>query len=96
MTEPQWKAMFGDVPFEKMLVHDWKNEVVTLGEVPGEYIASVTEGLWTEPITAQINRRVMDERCDLIISPGQVVPHAVIGMSNHAKNLFVGVGGSEI
>ncbi|MBQ3108244.1 MAG: D-mannonate epimerase, partial [Clostridia bacterium] len=27
---------------------------------------------------------------------GQVVPHEVIGMSNHAKNLFVGVGGSDM
>jgi len=27
---------------------------------------------------------------------GQVVPHEVIGMANHAKNLFVGVGGSDM
>ena len=96
MTERQWRTMFGDVPFDRMLVHDWKNEVVTLGEVPADYISSITDGLWLEPITAQINRRVMDERYDLIISPGQVVPHEVIGMSNHAKNLFVGAGGSEM
>ena len=38
----------------------------------------------------------MDESYDLILSPGQVVPHEVIGMSNHAKNLFVGVGGSDM
>ncbi|MBQ3866002.1 MAG: D-mannonate epimerase, partial [Clostridia bacterium] len=42
------------------------------------------------------NKRVMDPSYDLIISPGQVVPHEVIGMSNHAKNLFVGVGGSDM
>ncbi|MBR6322904.1 MAG: DUF2088 domain-containing protein, partial [Lachnospiraceae bacterium] len=52
--------------------------------------------LWTEPVGVEINRRVMDSRYDLILSPGQVVPHEVIGMSNHAKNLFVGVGGSEM
>ncbi len=96
MTQQQWQTMFGDVPFDRMLVHDWKNEVVRLGQIPGEYIASLTEGLWDEPITAQINRRVLDPSYDLIISPGQVVPHEVIGMSNHAKNLFVGVGGSEM
>jgi nickel-dependent lactate racemase len=33
---------------------------------------------------------------DLIISVGQVVPHEVIGMSNHSKNIFVGLGGSKI
>ena len=45
---------------------------------------------------AEVNRKVMDESYDLIISPGQVVPHEVIGMANHAKNLFVGVGGSDM
>ncbi|MBQ5987090.1 MAG: D-mannonate epimerase, partial [Clostridia bacterium] len=30
------------------------------------------------------------------LSVGQVVPHEVIGMANHAKNLFVGVGGSDM
>jgi hypothetical protein len=32
---------------------------------------------------------------DLIVSLGQVVPHEVVGMANHAKNLFVGTGGKE-
>ena len=96
MKRTQWETMFGDIPFDRMLIHDWKNDVVTLGEIPADFISDITDGLWPEPITAQVNRRVMDESYDLIISPGQVVPHEVIGMSNHAKNLFVGVGGSEM
>ena len=43
-----------------------------------------------------INRRIMDPAYDLIISPGHVVPHEVVEMANHAKNLFVGVGGNRI
>jgi hypothetical protein len=31
----------------------------------------------------------------LIVSIGQVVPHEVVGMANHAKNVFVGTGGAE-
>ena len=96
VTKAQWDAMFGDIPFERMLVHNWRTDVVKLGEIPAEFLSEITEGLWTEPINAEINRLVMDESYDLIISPGQVVPHEVIGMSNHAKNLFVGVGGSEM
>ena len=96
MTEPQLDAMFGDVPHDCFLVHDWRHDVVKLGEIPADYVSDITEGLWTEPVSAEINRRVMDESYDLIISPGQVVPHEVIGMSNHAKNLFVGVGGSDM
>ena len=96
VSEEQWKIMFGDLPYEEMLVHDWRNDVIRLGEVPGEYIAGLTEGLWTDPVSVEVNRRIMDPSYDLIISPGQVVPHEVIGMSNHAKNIFVGVGGSDM
>ncbi len=96
VTERQWETMFGDVPYDRMLVHDWRNDVVKLGEVPGNYVSEITEGLWREPVSVEVNRRIMDERYDLIVSPGQVVPHEVIGMSNHAKNLFVGVGGNDM
>ena len=96
VTREQATKMFGDIPYEKFIPHNWREDVVKLGEVPGEYIAEITEGLWQEPVAVEVNRRLMDESYDLIISPGQVVPHEVIGMSNHAKNIFVGVGGSEM
>ena len=96
VTREQWDDMFGDIPYDKMLVHDWRNDVVRLGEVPSEFLSQITEGLWKDPVSVEVNRRVMDESYDLIVSPGQVVPHEVIGMSNHAKNLFVGVGGSDM
>lgn len=96
VTREQADKMFGDIPFEKFIAHSWRNDVVQIGMVPGELIAEWTGGLWTEPVTAEINRRIMEDGYDLIISVGQVVPHEVIGMSNHAKNLFVGVGGSDM
>ncbi len=95
MNASQWETMFGDIPYEKMLVHDWRNDVVRLGEVPADYLEEITEGIWKDPVSVEINRKVMEDY-DLIISPGQVVPHEVVGMSNHAKNLFVGVGGSDM
>lgn len=96
MTRDQWERMFGDVPYERMLVHHWRTDVIKLGEIPSDFVSEITEGLWTEPVMAEVNRRVMDPSYDLILSPGQVVPHEVIGMANHAKNLFVGVGGSDM
>ena len=96
MRETQLDAMFGDIPHEHFLVHDWRKDVIKLGDIPADFVFQITEGLWTEPVSVEVNRRVMDESYDLIISPGQVVPHEVIGMSNHAKNLFVGVGGSDM
>ena len=96
MTREQCEKMFGDIPFERLIAHNWRTDVVKLGEVPADYLREITEGLWQESVNAEVNRLVMDEKYDLIISPGQVVPHEVIGMSNHAKNLFVGVGGSDM
>ena len=96
VTEEEARQMFGDVPFSRFLVHNWRTDVVKIGEVPGDYLHEITEGLWNDPVSVEINRLVMDEKYDLILSPGQVVPHEVIGMANHSKNLFVGVGGSDM
>ena len=96
MTKEQFSAMYGDIPFEKVIVHDWRNDVMKIGEVPADYISEITEGLWQDSVSVEVNHRLIDGGYDLIISPGQVVPHEVIGMSNHAKNLFVGTGGADM
>lgn len=95
MTAEQIKTMFGSVPAEKFRVHDWRNDVVTIGTVPGEYVSKVTEGKLDYPLNAQVNKLLLDPSFDLILSVGQVVPHEVIGMANYTKNIFVGVGGSD-
>lgn len=96
MTKEECEIMYGDIPYETFLVHNWREDVVKIGEVPSEFIEEITEGLWHDAVSVEVNRLVMDEKYDLILSVGQVVPHEVIGMANHAKNLFVGVGGSEM
>ena len=96
LTREEAEEMFEGVPFKRFIVHNWRKDVVKLGEIPGAFIAQRTGGLWTQPVEVEINRLVMDDSYDLIISPGQVVPHEVAGMANHAKNLFVGVGGSDM
>ena len=96
VTQEEAAIMFGDIPYEKFIPHNWRTDVMRLGEVPAAYLEEVTDGLWHESVDVEINRLVMDEKYDLIISPGQVVPHEVIGMANHSKNLFVGVGGSDM
>ena len=96
VTEEEVDLMFGDIPYDRFIDHNWRNDVMKIGEVPASYLEEITEGLWKESISVEINRLVMDEKYDLILSIGQVVPHEVIGMANHAKNLFVGVGGSDM
>lgn len=96
MSREQCREMFGDIPDEHILHHNWRKDVIRIGEVPGSYIQSVTGGLWSEPVSVEVDHRIMDSSYDLIISIGQVVPHEVIGMANHSKNIFVGCGGPNI
>ena len=96
VTEEEMDLMFGDIPHDRFLIHHWRTDVVKLGEVPASYLEEVTEGLWHDPIDVEVNRLVMDPTYDLVLSIGQVVPHEVIGMSNHSKNIFVGVGGADM
>ena len=97
MTAEECEMFFGiDIPFEAFIGHNWREDVVKIGEVPGEYIREISEGLMTEPIAVEVNRRIIDKSYDLIISIGQVVPHEVVGMANYSKNIFVGCGGSNM
>ena len=94
MTDSQISTMFGSVPRGKFRVHDWRNDVVTVGEVPASYVRELSEGRVDFSWPAQVNKLLLDPSFDLILSIGQVVPHEVIGMANYTKNIFVGVGGS--
>jgi nickel-dependent lactate racemase len=95
MTEAEIERMFGDIPTTLFRKHDWRNDIVTLGQVPGEFINQVSEGKLDFTWPAQVNRLLIEGGFDLILSPGQVVPHEVIGMANYNKNIFVGTGGAE-
>jgi nickel-dependent lactate racemase len=95
MTDIQLAEMFVRVPKSLFRVHDWRNDVVTVGTVPGEYVSEITNGALNYSWPAQLNKLVFNGGHDLILSVGQVVPHEVIGMANYNKNLFVGTGGHE-
>jgi nickel-dependent lactate racemase len=93
MSEEQIGTMFGKTPRGLFRVHDWRNDIVTLGEVPCEFIREVSEGKVDYSWPAQVNKLLRDGGHDLILSIGQVVPHEVVGMANGNKNIFVGTGG---
>ncbi|KAL7688255.1 putative larA-like protein [Plasmopara halstedii] len=95
MTDEEISKMFGDIPKDLFRVHDWRNDVVTIGEVPAELVLKASDGKVNEPWPAQINKLLWDGGHDLVLSIGQVVPHEVMGMANFNKNIFVGTGGSE-
>uniref|UniRef100_K3WST1 LarA-like N-terminal domain-containing protein n=1 Tax=Globisporangium ultimum (strain ATCC 200006 / CBS 805.95 / DAOM BR144) TaxID=431595 RepID=K3WST1_GLOUD len=95
MTEEEITKMFGSMPHDLFRIHDWRNDVVTIGHVPAELVREASGGKVNEPWPAQINSLLWNGGHDLILSIGQVVPHEVMGMANYNKNIFVGTGGSE-
>ncbi|MBP1625446.1 MAG: hypothetical protein H6Q07_3468, partial [Acidobacteria bacterium] len=95
MSDEEIRMMFGRTPHGLFRVHDWRAGFATLGEVPAAFIREVSEGKIDFSIPIQVDNLVADGSHDLILSIGQVVPHEVIGMAGHNKNIFVGTGGSE-
>lgn len=94
MTPQQIHEMFGEMPLSLFKDHDWRNDVITLGTVPPDYVSELTEGKLDFDWPVQVNRLLVEGNFDLILSVGQVVPHEVIGMANYNKNIFVGCGGA--
>lgn len=95
MSRQQILKMFGKIPLDLFRVHNWRNDIITLGNVPAEFVKEQTDGLVDFSWPAQVNKLLVNGGFDLILSIGQVVPHEVIGMANYNKNLFVGTGGAE-
>lgn len=95
MTDSEISRMYGQTPRGLFREHNWRSGLVTLGEVPAEYLRQVSEGLVNYSWPTQVNRLIAEGGFDLILSIGQVVPHEVSGMANHNKNIFVGAGGAE-
>lgn len=95
MTAHQIEHMFGSLPASLIREHDWRNDVVTVGYVPSEFVKEVSGGAVDFQWPAQVNKLLLEGNFDLILSIGQVVPHEVVGMANYNKNIFVGTGGVE-
>lgn len=95
VSAEQREKMFRGVPSSLFHHHDWRKDVVRLGEVPSAYVRELSEGKLDYAWPVEVNRLVAGGGFDLILSLGQVVPHEVIGMANYNKNILVGTGGPE-
>jgi nickel-dependent lactate racemase len=95
MSETNIRDMFGNTPLSLFRAHDWRKDIVTLGEIPADFIREQSEGKLDYSWKAQVNRLLVEGNFDLILSIGQVVPHEVVGMAGYNKNVFIGTGGPE-
>ncbi|HBK58605.1 MAG TPA: D-mannonate epimerase, partial [Spirochaetaceae bacterium] len=95
MTEAEIAYMYPGSPQALFRVHDWRRDVAELGRIPESRVAEISGGKVQYSYPVQANRLLSSGEVDFIFSVGQVVPHEVVGMANHAKNIFVGTGGKE-
>ncbi len=95
LTAEQKTRMFGPVPESLFQTHNWRTDVVHLGEVPSAFVCQQAEGKLDYSWPVEINRLIVEGNFDLILSIGQVVPHEVAGMGNYNKNILVGTGGPD-
>ncbi|MCE9526200.1 MAG: lactate racemase domain-containing protein [Planctomycetales bacterium] len=95
-TPEQNRQMFGSIPNERIHAHDWRDGCVKVGELSADYVKQVTGGVADWPFPIVLNRMLMEEKWDLVINIGHVVPHEVLGFANHNKNYFIGLGGKDL
>ena len=96
MTEAQLRMMFGEsIPLARFKVHDWRNGVRHVGDVPGKLLREWSGGLVDYDVRVEVNKQLF-AGYDLILSVGQIVPHEVVGIANYTKNVVVGSGGSDM
>ena len=91
MTNQEIEIMFGPelAKTDCFLVHDWRNDVETIGHAPAEMVRQATGGQVDKPWPAQLNKLIWSKReqppeqahRSLVLSIGQVVPHEVMGMA---------------
>jgi nickel-dependent lactate racemase len=95
VSDGEKREMFAGVPPGLFRVHRWKHDLETLGRLPADFIQNVSEGKLAFDWPAQVDHLIARGGHDLILSIGQVVPHEVVGMAGHMKNIFIGGGGAE-
>jgi nickel-dependent lactate racemase len=73
----------------------WDPETfVSLGRIPAERIAQLSDGRLRESVDVRLNRAVVEHDVALVVGP--VFPHEVVGFSGGNKYFFPGVAGQEV
>ena len=83
-------------PGTTVLNHEWDDPetFVSLGRIPAERVAELSEGRLHEGVDVRLNRAVVEHDVALVVGP--VFPHEVVGFSGGNKYFFPGVAGQEI
>jgi nickel-dependent lactate racemase len=90
------RLMFGDaIDPARLLHHHWREDVTTIGELPADEVDEVVGRSLGLSLPFAVNRALVDDSYDLVVSVGQVVPHEVAGFGGYTKHVSIGLGGPE-
>lgn len=98
MSSSDLEIMFSSIPKKLFGDHNWQGDLLHAGTIPEDFIQekigiSQLQG-FSIPVT--LNKEIFNRCYSTIISIGQVVPHEILGMANHNKNILIGLGGKDI
>lgn len=104
MSEDAIRKLLGLTPEERtstyadiqVLNHAWQdpNALVTLGEIPADEVAALSNGLFHQSVPVRLNRLILEH--DHVLICGPVFPHEVVGFSGGDKYFFPGIAGPDI
>ena len=88
--------MFGDaIDPARLLHHRWRDDVTTIGELPADQVDEIVGRSLGLSLPFAVNRVLVDDTYDLVVSVGQVVPHEVAGFGGYTKHVTIGLGGPD-
>lgn len=99
MSTAQKLSKIGNTDFRGSLFdHHWDDpdELITLGELSGEMVQQLTNGLIDNNVPVSINKLLAPGIYDTVLVFGATVPHEVAGFAGGAKYFFPGVAGPEL
>jgi nickel-dependent lactate racemase len=78
--------------------HEWNvpDELTTIGELSAAEVVRLTNGLISDPVKVNLNRRLAPGIYDTVLIFSASVPHEVAGFAGGAKYLFPGVAGPDL
>ena len=85
----------GAIPVERLLVHDWREGVTPVGELPADEVDELLERPLGLSLPFVLASSVADGTYDLVVAAGQVVPHEVAGYGGYTKHVCIGLGGRD-
>lgn len=93
IDESSRQTTYADV---ELINHEWDNPdaLSTIGALTPEDTSRISNGLLSQEVPIQINKRVHDY--DILLVMGPVFPHEVVGFSGGNKYFFPGISGPQL